>query len=316
MRVLLMAAVLMGLYKYQASRFDQAEQILGDKPFKNELSPITQNEKENIIKSEPLKNHQAVKLKEQKTEPITIKSTPVETTSTIGPPKVKPGHVLFEVKMNNWVVTQGDILLGQLKEQNSIKVGQYKPNNPKLWPTSTIPYFVADDYPYVQLIEDVINYFNENTPIRFRAPKQGDKDGIVFRSGEEHCYSYLGRVGGFQPIFLGEECRGPQIIHEILHALGFVHEQSRTDRDEYVEILWDEIQPDFHLQFMQVPDSFMMVNKHTQFDYNSVMLYQPTAFAKSPGQIVMKSKTEEDISPTMDGLSEGDLQKLNQVYGR
>lgn len=42
---------------------------------------------------------------------------------------------------------------------------------------------------------------------------------------------------------IGDRCDTKAIVeHELLHALGFYHEQSRSDRDDYVKIWWDQIE--------------------------------------------------------------------------
>ena len=47
-----------------------------------------------------------------------------------------------------------------------------------------------------------------------------------------------------QILSLGPGCDHKAVIeHELLHALGFYHEQSRTDRDDYVDIWLDQVIP-------------------------------------------------------------------------
>ena len=57
------------------------------------------------------------------------------------------------------------------------------------------------------------------------------------------CWSDLGRLGnGKQLVSLGRQCYSQgTAMHELLHTLGFYHEQSRADRDEYVDIHYDNI---------------------------------------------------------------------------
>ncbi|VCX16518.1 unnamed protein product, partial [Gulo gulo] len=84
-----------------------------------------------------------------------------------------------------------------------------------------------------------------------------------------------------QNLSIGQGCDYKAIIeHEILHALGFYHEQSRTDRDDYVNIWWDEILPGFEHNFNTYDDTFI-TDLNTPYDYESLMHYEPFSFNKN-----------------------------------
>lgn len=75
--------------------------------------------------------------------------------------------------------------------------------------------------------------------------RNGEEDYVFFTSNDSGCHSYVGRMGGPQNInYESPGCltRYGTVQHEMLHALGFYHEQSETDRDDYVTINWENIQ--------------------------------------------------------------------------
>ena len=88
------------------------------------------------------------------------------------------------------------------------------------------------------------------------------------------CLSYVGCIGGSQEIVLGNYClysRG-SISHEICHALGLWHEQSRPDRDDYISVSYENILPtDWH-NFMKLY-SWVIDSQGVPYDYGSIMQY-------------------------------------------
>ena len=64
-------------------------------------------------------------------------------------------------------------------------------------------------------------------------------------------------------------------IHEIGHAIGLFHEQSRPDREQFVTIQWDNIATQNYDQFEAV-DWTMAKTFNISYDFGSVMHYSAT----------------------------------------
>ena len=76
-------------------------------------------------------------------------------------------------------------------------------------------------------------------------------------------------------------------IHEIGHALGLIHEQTRPDRDNYVDILYNNIdnQYDFDFEKWFYPS---VLTYDVPYDYGSIMHYAPTVSHSLYNIIIMR----------------------------
>ena len=94
-------------------------------------------------------------------------------------------------------------------------------------------------------ILEAFDDIEEETCISFKQHENEIAYIFIARGGANTgCWSLVGRLGLAQQLNLetpGCVTKGI-VIHELLHAIGFYHEQSRDDRDEYVTINWDNIQ--------------------------------------------------------------------------
>jgi hypothetical protein len=149
------------------------------------------------------------------------------------------------------------------------------------------------------------------TCVRFRTGVRS-KDFLNIYSGR-YCLSHLGRVGGAQELSLNRKTCVHEgiVIHELLHALGFIHMHNRPNRDNYVKILWPNIDPRYHSEFKKVnPSSF---NYHgTPYDLFSIMHYSAKAFSRNGGQTIVAK--DPQIFGQRDGLSVGDIMRINNKY--
>ncbi|MCB0413402.1 MAG: hypothetical protein KDD50_03655 [Bdellovibrionales bacterium] len=237
----------------------------------------------------------------------------VESLDLAKPFKSQQKWVKYEVK-EGWAVSQGDILLGRPKPEDKSKVGRVQSAKTRLWSGGVIPFAIQQDTPNRAEILKVLEFFNSKTVIKF-VEFEGDEDVLVFVPSQDLCGSYLGRVGGQQPVLISRKCGFQEIAHEVMHALGFVHEQSRSDRDKSIEVLWDNIE-DFALeQFAIAPKPWLDEMKYDSFyfSYHTIMLYSERAFAKKSGLLTLRSRTQETISPA-DRPTDEDIYRIDMVY--
>ena len=155
-------------------------------------------------------------------------------------------------------------------------------------------------------------------------PRTYQSDYIIFRSHEDDgCSSRVGREGGDQFVRIGPRCNSQKtILHEICHALGMWHEQSRPDRDEYVEVIRENIVDGREHNFMK-RNKFEVDSQGAGYDFASVMHYRLNSFSKSKseGLNTLKVIDEEEYkrqgSPVIGDvptLSKLDVTQLNRLY--
>ncbi|KAL6486044.1 hypothetical protein MHYP_G00054360 [Metynnis hypsauchen] len=146
-------------------------------------------------------------------------------------------------------------------------------------------------------------------------PYEGESTYISFTK-LDGCWSFVGDLQTGQNISIGERCDTKAIVeHELLHALGFYHEQSRSDRDDYVQIWWDQITEGKEHNFNKYDDSFI-TDLNTPYDYESIMHYRPFSFNKDPDIPTITTAIpafNEIIGQRLD-FSAIDLERLNRMY--
>ncbi|CAI5455029.1 unnamed protein product [Caenorhabditis angaria] len=198
---------------------------------------------------------------------------------------------------------------GDGKWYNAIK------NRLQLWPNGRIPYTISSQYSSYSrsLIAASMQDYATHTCIQW-VPKEGSDSNYVHIYPDRGCYSMVGKMGGKQSLSLGSGCIQKGIIlHELMHAVGFFHEQSRTDRDDHITIMWNNIQSGMQGQFEKYGTGTIQA-LGTSYDYGSIMHYGTKAFSRNGQPTMIPKKAGAQIGQR-NGFSKVDKFKINTLYG-
>ncbi|KAF8356206.1 hypothetical protein PRIPAC_97829 [Pristionchus pacificus] len=144
-----------------------------------------------------------------------------------------------------------------------------------------IPYTFQPGFPaqYQQVVRDAIAFWEQRTCAKFRLATPSDASAIVFNHNANGCSSSVGRRNQRQQLNLqAPGCMTVTIVaHELSHAFGTLHVQSRVDRDTYVQIDTTNIQKGMEHNFRMEPTGYSTYG--LPYEFGSMQHYFPYAFA-------------------------------------
>ena len=129
--------------------------------------------------------------------------------------------------------------------RSSSRRGRNTVDKRRLWPGGLVKFELSSSIDETQKaqIRDVLQNLQTamESCIRFEEVQHGNRI-LVKPIGGSVSYSMVGYMHNVQDLSLSTRAQGSTIEHEFLHAIGVEHTQTRSDRDSYVKILWDNIQ--------------------------------------------------------------------------
>ena len=195
------------------------------------------------------------------------------------------------------------------------------------WLGGWVPFQFADDINATERahMKAGMDWWTLETGVKF-VYRNGEPDFLTITRSTDPGVSYssgIGRVGGEQEIRMSDNgwANHGRVAHELCHALGWHHEQSRPDRDDFVTIEDDNIIPEYLRQFNIYEGDLTF---GYTYDYDSIMHYSACSFSvcskcKSSNPDCRSITTDDpDVQSEIgqrDHLSDGDLRDVRYVYG-
>jgi hypothetical protein len=185
------------------------------------------------------------------------------------------------------------------------------------WSHAIVPYMIDEAMPPEKQTEilEAITLWEAETVVRFLKLTAESPDSypdyVLFQPASGRtCASSVGRQGGLQLLRLAPRCHTFLIAHELGHLLGLWHEQTRLDRNLYLDVRWENIQEAHCNNFKQRTGEAV---NHGAYDYDSIMHYSEYAFSQN-GKPTLVPRVKGVHIGQRTHLSAGDIAAVNALY--
>lgn len=216
-------------------------------------------------------------------------------------------------------VTGGDMLLGSADGILERAAGV---TTARRWNTCQIPFSIDPSLSFESEMDlrRAIATWESNTALSFIEDPTATNRIVV--QGAAGCASNVGMKGGPQIMLLGSTCGTGAAIHEVGHAVGLWHEQSRSDAPDYVAVHWDNIEAGRATAFQTYEQRSQPGVDLGPYDFGSVMHYASGTFATgtchwmdSSGCSLTHLDGSYIFEHQRERLSPGDLAAVDVLYG-